>query len=371
MTLRDDLKAEAERLGFYIAGITHLAPPATWPTYLRWLELGHHAGMHYLSDSKSMEKRANPARLFAEGKTALCLAIPYCRPRDNSEFKAGLGRVAAYAWGEDYHKVIPSRLEELAHSLEQLSGKAVKFQGFTDSAPVLERDLAQRAGLGWIGKNTCLIHPRLGSFFFLSELIIDLEFEPDPPFNAERCGTCRRCIEACPTGCIQPDRTIDARRCISYLTIENKGAIPAELRPRLGNWVFGCDICQMVCPWNQQSSRAIPDPAFLPRTDIAAPILITDLVLTPEAFHQKFHGSPVQRAKRRGYLRNVAVALGNQPDPDNLPVLADVLANEVEALVRAHAAWAVRQINTPAAARVLDQLRAVESDPLVLGELAA
>ena len=211
---------------------------------------------------------------------------------------------------------------------------------YTDSGPLLERDLAQRAGLGWIGKNTCLINPQQGSYFFLAELLLGVALQPDPPFTQDRCGACTRCIDACPTGCIRPDRTLDARRCISYLTIELKGEIPEELRPRLGNWVFGCDVCQQVCPWNRFAPEQ-GDPAFAPRPGIPAPELVAELALTAEEFKRKFTGSPVLRAKRRGYLRNVAVALGNQGDPAALPALERAAAEDPEPLVREHAAWAV------------------------------
>ncbi|HSL46406.1 MAG TPA: tRNA epoxyqueuosine(34) reductase QueG, partial [Anaerolineales bacterium] len=206
--------------------------------------------------------------------------------------------------------------------------------------PLLERDLAQRAGIGWIGKNTCLIHPEHGSYFLLSEILLDLDLEPDPPFVTDHCGTCRRCIDACPTDCILPDRTIDATRCISYLTIELKDDIPVELRDKIGSWVFGCDICQMVCPWNRFAGKG--DSAFEERGPL--PALTEELALTPQGFNQRFKGSPVKRAKRRGYLRNVAVALGNTGDMHALPVLQSAL-NDEEPMIREHAQWAIEKIN--------------------------
>jgi len=261
------------------------------------------------------------------------------------------GRVAAYAWGRDYHLILPERLEALASFIENLVGYPVPHRAYTDTGPILERDLAQQAGLGWIGKNTCLIHPRLGSYFLLAELLLGLELEPDPPFAADRCGSCTRCIEACPTGAILPDRTLDTRRCIAYLTIELKGAIPEELRPSLGNWVFGCDICQMVCPWNRFASPE-GDPAFAPRPGVRRPDLLTELALTPPEFNRKFKDSPIQRAKRRGYLRNVAVALGNlraqnSEFSENSEFLAlaalERAAQDDEPLIREHASWAIEQ----------------------------
>jgi epoxyqueuosine reductase len=231
-------------------------------------------------------------------------------------------------------------MEELIRFVEEQVGSPVKYRWYTDTGPLLERDLAQRAGIGWIGKNTCLIHPKHGSYFLLSEILLDLPLEPDPPLVTDHCGTCTRCIEACPTDCILPDRTIDARRCISYLTIELKDEVPIELRDKLGNWVFGCDICQMVCPWNRFAGEG--DPAFGQGNPAQA--LSEELSMGPQQFRQRFKGSPVRRAKRRGYLRNVAVALGNTGDMYALPVLQNTL-NDEEPLVREHAQWAINKIS--------------------------
>ena len=205
--------------------------------------------------------------------------------------------------------------------VEKILGRKIAYRAFTDSAPILERDLAQRAGLGWIGKNGCLIHPDLGSFFLLAEVFMDIELDVDQPFTADRCGSCHRCIEACPTRCIQSDRTIDSSRCISYLTIENKGPIPQELRPRLGNWIFGCDICQMVCPWNRL--RTGKDGEHITNEQVVQNGLMTladEMDITEEGFRHEFSRSPILRAKRKGYLRNIAVALGNSGDVKAIPI---------------------------------------------------
>jgi epoxyqueuosine reductase len=231
-------------------------------------------------------------------------------------------------------------MKELVQFIEEQAGRPVKNRWYTDSGPLLERDLAQRAGIGWIGKNTCLINPKQGSYFLLSEILLDLALEPDPPFVTDHCGTCTRCIEACPTDCILPDRTIDATRCISYLTIELKDEIPVELRDRIGNWVFGCDICQMVCPWNRFAGEG--DPAF--GNQGSSEHLTEELSISGTEFNQRFKATPVKRAKRRGYLRNVAVALGNTGDMHILPVLQKALKDE-EPLVREHASWAIDEIS--------------------------
>jgi epoxyqueuosine reductase len=233
-------------------------------------------------------------------------------------------------------------MQELVAFIEGQVGHPVPNRYYTDTGPILERDLAQRAGLGWIGKNTCLITPRHGSYFFLAEILLGIELESDNPFKSDHCGTCTRCIQACPTGCISPDRTIDARRCISYLTIELKGDIPEEMRSLLGNWVFGCDVCQMVCPWNRFATEKI-DEAFSPRLEIARPNLIRELELTSEAFNQKFKNSPVKRAKQRGYLRNVSVAAGNSGDEKVIPAL-EKASIDAERLIGLHATWAVNKI---------------------------
>ncbi len=346
VTLKQAIQQEARRLGFILAGVTLPEPPTHLSIYERWLEAGHHAGMDYLASERARARRANPRLILPNCKSILVLAIPY-HPASRFSPQAppknpNQGRIAAYAWGQDYHLVIPPKLQALVDFIQAQIGHTVSYRYYTDTGPLLERDLAQRAGLGWIGKNTCLIHPKLGSFFFLAEILLDLELPPDAPFAADLCGSCRRCIEACPTGCILPDHTLDARRCISYLTIENKGDIPPDLRPALDNWVFGCDLCQTVCPWNRFAPRDV-DASFAPRPASAQPDLIHALSLSPADFNRYFKDSPIARAKRRGYLRNVAVALGNVGGPAAISALQSAL-DDPEPLVREHAAWAIMQI---------------------------
>src|SRR5687768_10853997 len=295
--------------------------------------------MDYLATERSRTRRANPREIMPECKSILVLATPYSPPGPLGEGPGVRAEVASYAWGEDYHDVLPARMKELIQFIEEQVGSLVKNRWYTDTGPLLERDLAQRAGIGWIGKNTCLIHPRHGSYFLLSEILLDLALEPDLPFVTDHCGTCTRCIEACPTDCILPDRTIDATRCISYLTIELKDEIPTELRDKMGNWVFGCDICQMVCPWNRFAGEG--DPSF--GHESPAHSLSEELSISAEEFNQRYKGTPVKRAKRRGYLRNTAVALGNIGDMHTLPILQNALNNE-EPLVREHAQWAIDKI---------------------------
>ena len=364
--LTQAIKAEARRLGFPLVGVTTPDPPPHLEVFERWLQCGRHGTMDYLATERARRCRADPRRILPECRSILVLGAGYPSPASSPLFPAPLslplgkdrrggeeqkgaeeggqgwgliGRVASYAWGEDYHLVLPKRLQTLAVFIEREVGEAIPHRWYTDTGPLLERELAQRAGLGWIGKNTCLINPQAGSYFFLAEILLGIELEADFPFTADRCGSCTRCRDACPTGCILPDRTLDAARCISYLTIELKSAVPPDLRPLMGNWVFGCDLCQQVCPWNRFAAPQ-GDAAFAPRAGVPAPDLLAELQLSSQEFNRKFKDSALQLAKRRGYLRNVAIALGNLGDETAIPALTQSASHDPEPLVRAHAAWA-------------------------------
>ena len=341
--LKEAIKEKARQLGFFLAGVTTPDPPPHFSTFEHWLARGRHGRMEYLATERSRIRRADPRQILPECRSILVLATPYSAPspdRSGGAEAAKTGQIASYAWGNDYHDILPERMKQLVQFIEEQVGHAVSNRWYTDTGPILERDLAQRAGLGWIGKNTCLINPRHGSYFLLSEILLDLPLAPDTSLVTDHCGTCTRCIEACPTDCILPDRTIEAARCISYLTIELKEEIPTGLRDKVGNWVFGCDICQMVCPWNRFAVEG--DPAF--GEENPGQILEDELSLTAQEFNQRFKGSPIKRAKRRGYLRNTAVALGNTGDRLALPVLQNSLDHE-EPIVREHARWAIEKIN--------------------------
>jgi len=343
--LKQSILEEAHRLGFVLAGVTTPDPPPHLSTFEHWLAQGHHGDMDYLATERSRQRRADPKQILPECKSILVLATPYQPAQQSSSFNPQPSslRVASYAIGDDYHDVLPPRLHALVQFIEAQVGHPVANRYYTDTGPLLERDLASRASLGWIGKNTCLINPRLGSYFLLAEILLDLLLEPDPPFPTDHCGTCTRCIDACPTDCILPNRTLDARRCISYLTIENKGDIPEDLRPLIGDWIFGCDICQQVCPWNRFAPPE-GDASFRPRAGSAISDPVSLLALTSESFNQNFKRSPIQRAKRRGLLRNVAVALGNSANKQVVPALEKSL-NDPEPMVREHSKWAIKQIN--------------------------
>jgi epoxyqueuosine reductase len=370
------IQAQAHKLGFELVGVTNPNPPTHFHVFEAWLESGRHGEMTYLATERSRQRRADPQHILPGCRSIVVLGMRYPAPERCTDNKPAIrGRVAAYAWGQDYHLVIAERLRSLAQFIENWQGEAVSNRGYSDTGPLLERDLAQRAGLGWIGKNTCLIHPRLGSYYFLAAILLELELEPDPPFTPDRCGSCTLCIEACPTACIQPDRTLDARRCISYLTIELKGAIPLELRPQIGNWIFGCDICQQVCPWNQRFAQPDGEAAFEPRPLLPCPDLTRELMLSIKDFNRKFKDSPVKRTKRRGYLRNIAVALANMAKvnpgivPATIAALTAVVEYEPEPLVRAHAAWGLGYIGNRSAHQALLGAIKKEKDPYVLKEI--
>ena len=300
-------KAHAYAVGFDLVGIAALGPAETAREFDAWLAAGRAGAMHYLE--RGAEKRRD-TRLPLPGTThAIVVALDYGGKEPN-------GPVARYARGDDYHDVMESRLRELHARLERDAGRAIAAKPYVDTGPILERDLARRAGLGWFGKNTNLLNPRLGSFFFLGALVVDLPLVPDAPFEDDRCGTCTRCIDACPTGAIVAPRKLDATKCISYLTIELKDEIPLELREKLGALIYGCDICQEVCPWNVRFARELaPDSPFQPRAALAdkdaRTLAIELLAMSQDEFSAAFKGSPMKRAKLRGLQRNAAVVLGN------------------------------------------------------------
>ena len=350
--LTELIRIKSRQLGFILAGVTANEPPAHFNIFQEWLDADHHASMDYLALERSRLRRADPKLILPECKSILVLALPYTPITPSSPTLPSQGeesplsqrersgvRVASYALGDDYHEIIPPRLKAIVQFIEDQIGHPVPNRYYTDAGPILERELAQRAGLGWIGRNSMLINPKAGSTFLLAEILLGVELHLDESFQSDHCGTCTRCIDACPTQCILPNRTIDSRRCVSYLTIENKGDIPEHLRPQMQDWIFGCDICQQVCPWNRFSFQA--DPAL--KTSIPLPVLTSDLLLTSSEFNQRFKLSPVKRAKRRGYLRNLAVVAGNTGNEKDLPILGKAVLDE-EPLVREHAKWAADTI---------------------------
>jgi epoxyqueuosine reductase len=343
--LRSRLEAQAYGLGFDLVGVTTLGPAETARHFDAWLERGYAGDMQYLP--RWAEKRRDPRLPFPGVSSAIVVAMNYGGTSPS-------GPVARYARGDDYHDVMGERLRDLHRWLEATLRRPVRGKAYVDTGPILERDLARRAGLGWFGKNTNLINPRLGSYFFLGALLVDLELTPDAPFEADHCGTCTRCLEACPTGAFVEPRVLDATRCISYLTIEARGDIPAELREQVGGLIYGCDICQEVCPWNVRFARQAREPAFAARELIAgkdARTLAREILAMDDgAFRDALKGSPMKRAKRRGLMRNAAVVLGNVGTADDVPAL-ERARDDPEPLVRRHAAWALERLRSTRAER--------------------
>jgi epoxyqueuosine reductase len=380
-------------LGFDLVGIAPAGPSPDYARFEEWLAAGYDGEMAYLA--RRILERADPRLLMPEARSVILLGASYFSHDLPAELRndPSRGLIAAYAWSPDYHDVLKPLLFELDAAIRAATGRTTLGRAFVDSGPVLERSWAQEAGLGFVGKNTCLIAPRLGSWLFLGGLLVPEEVSritfqvsggrlqvvertpisllslstPSSPLEPT-CGACTRCLDVCPTGAFPAAHLLDARRCISYLTIELKGPIPHELRPLMGNWVFGCDLCQEVCPYNRRFARPGRIAALAGRSELMAPRLLDLLALDEAGFKRRFSGTALLRAKRRGLLRNVCVALGNWGDEMAVPGLLEAL-HDAEPLVRGHAAWALGQIATPAARRALQAAVGVETDAYVLEEL--
>ena len=347
LPLKERVRVYASELGFEACRFTAAAPPDRAAFFRQWLARGFHAEMSWLE--RQAEARCDPQRVLPGARAILLLAASYHRadraPAD--PVSAGRGRIARYADFRDYHDVLRGPLASLVDQLAAWGGAGARSLAMVDSGPLMERDLAQRAGLGFIGKHTNLIGRQLGNWFFLAAVLTTIEFEPDPP-EINRCGHCTRCLAACPTGALPAPFELDARRCISYLTIEHKGPIPLELRPLIGNRIFGCDDCLEACPWNRfaREGRILREHA---RPDLDAGDLGQFLALDEAAFKRSFHGTPILRVKWKGFLRNVCVALGNVGDAATLPALSRAAAS-LEPLVAEPATWAIRRIEERMAA---------------------
>jgi len=367
------IKARALELGFAAVGVARIEPPgadgapasagapasgttdtgqaqppespptSTTPDIARfeaWLDAGRHAGMDWIASERSRARRSDATRLLEGARSMVCVAICH-EPGRDAERDARLGRVARYAAGEDYHRVMRDLLRALEREiLAALPGARTLW--YSDTGALLERAWAARAGLGWIGKHAGLISPTLGSYLLLGEILVDRDLEPDPPLPREHCGTCTRCLEACPTGAIVAPHEVDARLCISYLTIEHRGPIEPGLRRPMGDWVFGCDVCQEVCPWNRFAPPA--GEARLAGRPLQDWSLARLLELDEEGFRALFETSPIRRARRAGLLRNACVALGNRGDRSAVPALERARDHDPDPVVREHAAWALERI---------------------------
>ncbi|MBF0350004.1 MAG: tRNA epoxyqueuosine(34) reductase QueG [SAR324 cluster bacterium] len=340
--LLERIVLKTRELGFDYVGMIPVSASETIAVYTRWLEQGYAGNMEYLH--RHQEKKHDPREVLPETQSLIILGMNYhtVDPSKQELSDPSLGVISRYAWGNDYHDVIFEKMRMLREFVEQLTATEFRHKAFVDTGPVLEREYAWKAGLGWFGKHSNLISGKQGSWIFLAEMLLNLQLCQPLPMPKGGCGTCTRCIDACPTRAIVADRVVDARHCISYLTIELREAIPRELRPLIGNRIFGCDICQEVCPWNKSAEiTTIPD--FFPRPENYLPSLISLMGLSQEDFSHTFRKSPIKRTKRRGLLRNVAVALGNWKNPVAIPVLKQALYDE-EPLIREHAAWALGEI---------------------------
>ena len=362
--LTHEIKAEAMRLGFDLAGVCPAVEPPGISRFQAWLDAGFDGEMAYLSDRRVAYD--HPRAVLEGVRSIVMLALNYKTDEPNS-CESGQGSVSRYAWGgRDYHDVIHQRLKALAVFVNVcVPGAAVR--GVVDTAPLLEREFAQLAGLGWIAKNTMLINRSIGSWFFLAALLTDQELDYDAAQEADHCGSCRACLDACPTAAFPRPYVLDATKCISYLTIELRGPMPRPLRERVSDWLFGCDVCQEVCPWNNHS-RPTAEPAFTSLSE-QNPISLHELFfLSDDTFRQRFRRTPLWRPKRRGILRNAAIVLGNQRDGTAVEALSRGLA-DAEPLVRAAAAWALGCIGTATADSALQSRALVETDMCVRREV--
>lgn len=359
-SINEIVTSEAFQAGFTLIGFAALRRLDERDRFFRrWLDLGRHGGMEYLA--REPARRIDPRLLDERLRSVVSLGFSYAAPAaPQCDWRAELrGRIAAYALGRDYHDRVLRAARRVAAALEAHRPGTIT-RTYVDTGPVFEREWAAQARLGWMGKNTMLLSRGHGSYFFLAEIFTDAPVEAAAAPYREHCGTCRRCLDLCPTHALSEGFLIEPRVCISYLTIENRGAIPRELRPKLGEWIFGCDICQEVCPWNEAGARAEPE---------LAPHLPELLALDDAAFSRRFTRSAIKRAKRRGLLRNAAVVLGNSSNREAVAPLALTLESEREPMVRAHGAWALGRLGGAAAKRALESARAREPDQVVLGEI--
>jgi epoxyqueuosine reductase len=414
----------ARAQGFLLAGIAPAAPSEHLAFLEGWVDAGYHGTMDYLARPDALHRRADPRHTMPEARSVVVVAHPY-HQADSAETlnDPSRGIIAQYARGRDYHRVVKKKLLRLlaAIELEARGGagggaEAGVGRAYVDTGPLLERELARRAGLGWFGQNTLLIHPRHGSYFFLGALLLDLELEPDAPFEKNHCGTCSACLTACPTGALLGRNAdgapvMDARRCISYLTIEHRGPIPPSLRPLMGNRIYGCDICQEVCPFNRRFAEPAREPGYAargpgerpvgvevdpasarspeagtsapetsapvhPGTDAPSLVALLEMALDPEAWESFSRGSAIRRAGRAGFARNVCVAIGNwlasappgEPHEAGVDALAAALSDP-EPLVRGHAAWALGRVGGGKASELMASAASLETDARVLAEL--
>ncbi len=366
-----ELKAHAVELGFTLASIVAAQPSPHLDAYLRWIEAGMHGSMGYMGRADRVARRQDLNVILPGASALIVVGLDYAsvQPPDHLLDDPARGRISNYAWGIDYHDVLLERLEMLIVFLRDKAGADIKARAYVDTGAILERSHAAVGNLGFVGKNTMLIHPRRGSYFFLGEIITDAELacDPTPDQPMPGCGTCTRCLSACPTNAFPQPYVLDARLCISYLTIEHKGFIPRGLRPKMGNWVYGCDVCQVVCPWQRFVQRT-KEAAFLPRSpDRCAPPLSDLLTMDEATFARRYEGSAIFRIRRDRLVRNACIAAGNSGQAGLSEHLIP-LVDDRSPLVRGHVAWALGRLGE--GYDVLNERLAVEPDEAVRRELA-
>lgn len=364
--LTDSIKKKALELGFDLVGVS---PVDSFPEnqfYKEWLNKGFSGEMKYLE--RNPEKRQDIQNVLPGAKSVISCAMNYNTdyPYSIEKTDRTKGWISRYAWGDDYHDTITDKLRVLMSYISSESSEEITSKLYVDTGPVLERNYGKYAGVGWVGKNTCLINQEIGSWIFLGEIITDIELEYDTPVP-DRCGTCTRCIDACPTDAIIESYILDSRLCISYLTIELKDKIPTELREGISNNIYGCDICQDVCPWNKRAPTS-DKLEFEPREELFNPDLSYISSLSVEDFRKQFKGSPIKRTKRRGLLRNTVVAMGNSGEKDFLPLILECLEEE-EPLIRIHALWALWKIEGVHSREILVKYQQTETDEVVNDEI--
>lgn len=368
---RAQLSELAAASGLTVTGVARPEPFDAELAYIRdHIDRGHTRGMDWFTAERAAQS-ADPRTLHPNVRSIVSVGVPFwsghVEPPDDGVLR---GRIARYAWGRDYHKTLRARMIDLVNRLEVALGRQIEARTLSDTARAFDRAIAARSGAGWFGKNSMIIVPGHGSWVMLGELYLDIEIPADLPLNRD-CGRCTICIQHCPTGAIVEPYRIDAPRCISYLTIEERGPIPRELRPKMGNWVFGCDVCQDVCPYTK-AARPVDDPDFQPASvDNAFPSLELLATMDHERYVEVFAGTAVTRARRRGLARNAAIALGNSGDPRAEPILLRMLREHDEPLARGHAAWALGHLCGDAARPALMRQATVERDATVLEEIQA
>ena len=369
---RDQIKTFCHSIGFDLVGFIKPVKYQTYSQYRQWINDGFHGEMKYLSSDRSQNLRQSPRMLMPDCQTILVLAFRYHGDTLAVKNDPSLDPlIASYARGMDYHLFLPDLMHQIVAYIQQGSHQEITALCFTDSAPILEKELGFQAGLGWVGKNSCLIHPKIGSYFFLAEILLNVDIGGDEGAISEiadHCGKCRRCIDVCPTHCIQENRTLDASRCISYLTIENKGSIPDDLRSQIGNHLAGCDLCQQVCPWNNRESEKVEElpghQQFMENIHTA----VHEPIAQNETFEQYFKETPISRLKRHGFYRNLAVTMGNSPQSIK-PSVIESLLKDPSSLVRRHALWALKNYPVDDSIAVLRSMLKEETDEEVIEQI--